>query len=115
MLIILEFLATFSGDAGATIRNAILATRRNSAAKPLQRVATPAQQAATPAPKRATKAYYLDRLQREHPYFAEKIQRGEISVYAACVATGLRKPANAKTKKDWTKFDAYCAKQNADL
>jgi hypothetical protein len=110
-LVILEFLATFSGDAGGTIRNAINAMRRNRTATRPQRDATPAQPAATPAPKRATKAYYQERLEREFPQFAEKVQRGEHSVFAACVATGLRKPASAK--KDWTKLQAYGISETA--
>lgn len=102
-LVILELLAAFSGDAGATIRNAISAMRRNRPAKRMQRDATAVQPDATPAPKRATKAYYEERLAREFPQFAEKVQRGEMSVFAACVATGLRKAP----KKDWTKLQAY--------
>lgn len=108
-LVILEFLATFSGDAGATIRNAINAMRRNRPAKRSLPIATPVQQVATAAPKRATKAYYLERLERESPHFAEKVQRGEMSVYAACIATGLRKPP----KGDWTKPVAYGLKEKA--
>lgn len=107
-LAILELIATFSGDAGMTIRNAM---RRNRPAKRPQRDATPAQPVATTAPKRATKAYYQERLEREFPAFADKVQRGELSVFAACVATGLRKPANAK--KDWTKLQAYGIRETA--
>jgi hypothetical protein len=108
-LVILEFLATFSGDAGATIRNAINAMRRNRPAKRPLPIATPVQQVATAAPKRATKAYYLERLAKESPHFAEKVQRGEMSVYAACIATGLRKPP----KGDWTKPVAYGLNEKA--
>lgn len=109
-LVILEFLATFSGDAGATIRNAINAMRRNRPAKRVQRVATPAQPVATPAPKRATKAYYQERLEREFPHFAGKVQRGEMSVFAACIETGLRK----RPKSNWASPVAYGIKESAN-
>jgi hypothetical protein len=59
---------------------------------------------ATPA-KRGTAAYYLARLQRDHPAVAARVTAGEISVYAACLETGIRK-APAKAKK-WTTVDAY--------
>lgn len=59
---------------------------------------------AAPA-KRGTAAYYLARLQRDHPAVAARVTAGEISVYAACLETGIRK-APAKAKK-WTTVDAY--------
>jgi len=71
-------------------------------------IATPMQTiaiAAAKAPAAGTKAYYLQRLQREHPAIAVKIASGEMSVYAASIAAGLRK-APAKANK-WTKADTY--------
>ena len=59
---------------------------------------------ATP-PKRGTKAYYLARLERDHPAVAARVAAGELSVYAACIETGIRKTP-AKASK-WTKADAY--------
>jgi hypothetical protein len=59
---------------------------------------------ATP-PKRGTKAYYLTRLERDHPAVAARVTAGELSVYAACIGTGIRK-ASAKESK-WTKVEAY--------
>ena len=65
------------------------------AAKPLQSIAKPATS--------GTKAYYLARLEREHPEIARKVYGGELSVHKACIAAGLRKaPA-----KDWSKPAAY--------
>ena len=61
--------------------------------------------------KAGTKAYYLQRLQRDFPALAEKIASGEMSVYAASIAAGLRK-APAKATK-WTKADAYMQKADA--
>jgi hypothetical protein len=70
--------------------------------------------AATPAPaaaKSGTRAYYLQRLEREHPAVAAKVAAGELSVYAATIETGLRK-APAKAAK-WTKIDAYLETEKA--
>jgi hypothetical protein len=61
--------------------------------------------AAAKPPAAGTKAYYLQRLQREFPALAAKIASGEMSVYAASIAAGLRKPT-AKASKS-TKADAY--------
>ena len=66
--------------------------------------------AAMPA-NAGTKAYYLQRLQRDFPALAAKIAGGEMSVYAASIAAGLRK-APAKASK-WTKADAYMQKVDA--
>jgi hypothetical protein len=76
-------------------------------ATPMQIIA---KAAAMPA-KAGTKAYYLQRLQKEHPALAVKIASGEMSVYAASIAAGLRK-APAKASK-WTKADAYLDTANA--
>jgi hypothetical protein len=56
----------------------------------------------TPA-KAGTKAYYLQRLQNEHPQLAAKVAASEMSVYAASIAAGLRKAPAGK----WTKAEAY--------
>jgi hypothetical protein len=69
-----------------------------------------AKAAAMPA-KAGTKAYYMQRLQKDHPALAARIASGEISVYAASIAAGLRK-APAKASK-WTKADAYLPKVGA--
>ncbi len=69
-----------------------------------------AKAAARPA-KAGTKAYYLQRLQKEHSALAAKIASDEMSVYAASIAAGLRK-APAKASK-WTKADAYMTKVDA--
>jgi hypothetical protein len=73
-------------------------------ATPTTAMQTIASAAAMPA-KAGTKAYYLQRLEREHPALAAKIASGELSVYAASIAAGLRK-APAKTPQ-WTKAEAY--------
>lgn len=75
---------------------------------PIEAPTTPMQIIAAAAAKPAkpgTKAYYAERLQREFPQLAKKVAGGEMSVYAASIAAGLRKPA-AKASK-WTKVDAY--------
>lgn len=55
--------------------------------------------------KRGSAAYYLERMQRDQPEIAKRVESGELSVYAASIAAGLRK-APAKSAK-WTKADAY--------
>lgn len=42
--------------------------------------------------QRGTKAYYWARLQKEHPILASAVSRGEMSVTAASINAGLRKP-----------------------
>lgn len=75
-------------------------------AAPIEEPAAPAQPVAatveTPA-KAGTKAYYLQRLQAEHPQLAAKVADGDMSVYQASIAAGLRKTPAAK----WTKAEAY--------
>jgi hypothetical protein len=94
-------------------------TNREDAAEPVATgVATPCKPGCNPvatglnslgkAPIKAKKGgrnYWLTRLQREFPDVAERVAAGEMSCYAACVATGLRK-APAK-RKDWGKIEAY--------
>ena len=68
---------------------------------------TPALASATARPllrksaASGTRAYYLQRLEREHPALANRVRAGELSVYRACILAGFRKPA-----KDWSKPEA---------
>jgi hypothetical protein len=114
-LLLIEALVWLSMPAMALLKDA---ARREIAAEP---IASPTEEpasamqilakvAATP-PKAGTKAYYMQRLQREHPALAAKIASGEISVYAASIAAGLRK-APAKATR-WTKVDSYMPKVDA--
>jgi hypothetical protein len=64
---------------------------------------------ATPA-KRGTAAYYLERLQRDHPTIAVGVAAGELSIYKACIAAGIRK-APVKMSK-WSKPAAYMRNAN---
>ena len=97
-LMLIEALVWLSVPAMALLKDA---ARREIAAEPAASpieapataMQTIAKAAAMPA-KAGTKAYYLQRLQREHPVFAAKIASGEMSVYAASIAAGLRKPAD---------------------
>ena len=87
--------------------------RRDVAAEPIaapvtktsETVAKIKADAVATQPKRGTKAYYLARLERDHPVIAARVTAGELSVYAACIETGIRK-APAKASK-WTNADAY--------
>jgi hypothetical protein len=56
--------------------------------RPAVRVAAPARA----IPVRGTAAYYRQRLRDEHPRLAAAVDRGELSVYAASVMAGFRKP-----------------------
>lgn len=115
-LLLIEALVWLSVPATALLKEASK-SRENlkceEEATPIEAPAPKPQAAETPAApaKAGTKAYYLDRLQREHPVWAEKVARGEMSVYAASIAVGLRKPA-AKTTK-WTKVNSYMETQDA--
>jgi hypothetical protein len=103
MLIILELLATFSGDGAAVLRRAWSA-RPVHAAPPQSEKPAPADAVpAKPAKAVANRAYYLGRLEREFPALAARIHTGELSVYRASIEAGLRKaPA-----RNWAQPDAY--------
>lgn len=99
MLIILELLATLSGDGAAILRRAWIARSVDAApAWPETPEAT-----AKPAKAVANRAYYLARLEREFPALAIRIKTGELSVYRASIEAGLRKPP----AKNWTQPEAY--------
>jgi hypothetical protein len=96
MLIILELLATFSGDGAAILRRAWIG--RFATAQPAMPEA-----AAKPAKAVANRAYFLARLQRDFPALAARIEIGELSVYRASIEAGLRK----RPARNWTKPEAY--------
>jgi hypothetical protein len=48
------------------------------------------------AARPGTRAYYLARLQVHHPAIAQRVEDGELSVFAASVAAGLRKAPKQK-------------------
>lgn len=70
-------------------------------ATPMQTIAN----AAAKPPAAGTRAYYLQRLQRDFPELAAKVADGELSVYGASIAAGLRKPAGKKSQ--WTQIETY--------
>ncbi|WP_125461789.1 MULTISPECIES: hypothetical protein [Rhodomicrobium] len=90
--------------------------REDAIATPAQDVATPdADAVAAPAPqavavaaKRGSAAYYLARLQADHPAIATRVVAGEISCYAGCIEAGLRK-APAKRRWDANEYAAATA------
>jgi hypothetical protein len=114
-LMLIEALVWLSVPAMALLKEAsLMGAKINIAPEQAEETATPieeviAEAAAMPA-KAGTKAYYQQRLEREHPQLAKKIASGEISVYAASIAAGLRK---APSKEKWTKVDTYMQKVNA--
>jgi hypothetical protein len=110
-LLLIEALVWLSVPATALLKDAArdhLREPTEMVAMPSETPATPMQTLATAAAKPAkagTKAYYAERIKREFPQLAKKVAGGEMSVYAASIAAGLRKPA-AKASK-WTKVDSY--------
>jgi hypothetical protein len=103
MLIILELLATFSGDAAAVLRRAWRARSVHAAPTQSEKSAPAEAVPAKPAKAVANRAYYLGRLEREFPALAARTRTGELSVYRASIEAGLRKaPA-----RNWTQPDAY--------
>jgi hypothetical protein len=103
MLIILELLATFSGDGAAILRRAWLARPVQTAPAQSGKPAPVSASLAKPAKAVANRAYYLGRLEREFPALAARIHTGELSVYRASIEAGLRKPP----ARNWAQPDAY--------
>jgi hypothetical protein len=86
MLIILELLASLSGDAALLLRKMSAASsKRHAGLRETDREVT------APTKNVANRAYYLSRLERQHPLLAARVHRGEISVYRACIQAGFRK------------------------
>jgi hypothetical protein len=52
--------------------------------------------------KPGTAAYYRQRLERDHPRLARAVDRGELSVFAACLRAGLRKPPQKRPTRPST-------------
>jgi hypothetical protein len=119
MLMILEVIAMFSGDAGnlfvRTWKARTVESRKvrkpvaNANAKTASAVANLQMQALATQPKSGTRAWYLARLQADHPELASRVASGELSVYAACIEAGLRK---APKRKAWNAND-YAVKITA--
>jgi hypothetical protein len=112
-LAVMELLAHLAGAAAALIGLAM--RKRETAvagsAKKSPAVAKVMQQAvATPA-KRGTAAYYLQRLHRDFPEIAAKVDSGRLSVYAGCIEAGIRKrPAKRKwDANDYVKAPALAS------
>jgi hypothetical protein len=106
-LAVMELLAHLAGAAAALIGAAMRgpAIAKAPAAKSARAVASlKAEALATPA-KSGTRGWYLARLEHDHAALASRVHAGELSVYAACIEAGLRKPAMKSAK--WTKPDAY--------
>ena len=101
-LVLIEVLVWLSVPAMALLTMAKPSTTEDHEMTPVA-IATPAKPIAKSAS--GTKNYYLSRLERDHPEIAKRVESGELSVYAASLAAGLRKTP-AKSAK-WTKADAY--------
>jgi hypothetical protein len=103
-LIISELCAHLAGPAASMIGSAMLRPQIQETAP--QTEVQPVAKTAKPAGKAKTnRAYWLGRLHRDYPVLAAQVESGEISVYAACLQTGLRKPSRKSAK--WTKVETY--------
>jgi hypothetical protein len=88
MLLILELLASLSGDAAMLLGKA---AGLPSPAKPGTAWQAAGRQIAKPIKVVPNRAYYLARLENGHPQLAAQVHRGELSVHKASIEAGLRK------------------------
>lgn len=104
MLIILELLASFSGESGNLFISTWRARRTTVAVKPRAKAAESGLQPHE-KPAKSTKNYWMERLAKDHPEIAAKVIAGRISCYKGCIEAGLRKqPAK---ERNLMKIRAY--------
>jgi hypothetical protein len=77
-------------------------TVANSSSETDFAITTPVAPATGATARRGSRQYWLERLQRERPEVATQVERGAMSVYAGCIAAGLRK---APAKRKWSADD----------
>jgi hypothetical protein len=101
MLIILEIIAMFSGDAG----NLFVRTWRARRAAGQQQTEADETEAKSSeiSPKKPMQSYWMQRLSKVRPDIAARVIAGEISCYRGCIEAGIRKQPKAK----WTKPEDY--------
>ena len=108
MLMILEIIAMFSGDAGN------LFVRTFQARKAAGQQETEADEIQTKAseisPKKPVQSYWMQRLSKVRPDMAARVIAGEMSCYRACIMAGIRKQPKAK----WTKPEDYLQPAEAE-
>jgi hypothetical protein len=101
MLMILEIIAMFSGDAGnlfvRTYRARRAASQQQTEADEIERKASEI------SPKKPVASYWMARLSKTRPDIAARVCAGEISCYRGCIEAGIRKQPKAK----WTKPEDY--------
>jgi hypothetical protein len=103
------FLAFGLAPRAREIAVATVASPVQAVAEPMPEFVSPVQGDAIPAEpvamaiasedapaKAGTRSYYLQRLEREFPAIAARVQAGEVSVFAACVEVGIRKAPKAR-------------------
>jgi hypothetical protein len=102
MLVILEIIAMFSGDAG----NLFIRTYRDRKAA-LQTTQSEADESAAIANEISSKkpavSYWMQRLSRERSDIAARVIAGEFSCYRGCIEAGIRK----RSAKKWTRTEDY--------
>ena len=101
-LVLIEALVWLSVPAMGLLAYRKAAIEPEPNASPSETEAKPMQEALCIPAKAGTKAYYLTRLRKEFPELAGKVERKELSVYAASLQAGLRK---APAKRKWDAND----------
>jgi hypothetical protein len=100
MLVILELLASLSGDAMVLLRSTTGAPAIPARQSEMRQGS--ATEITRPVKVIANRAYYLARLERDHPLLAAQVHRGELSVHRASIEAGLRKPPAKPTSRSLT-------------
>jgi hypothetical protein len=111
MLMILEIIAMFSGDAGNLFVRTWSGRRKlTKPARKQTKSSEAGRKADEISPEISKASYWMKRLAKEQPELARRVISGEISCYKACIQAGIRKAPETKTKSDWTKPEAYVKK-----
>jgi hypothetical protein len=116
MLMILEIIAMFSGDAGNLFVRTWKGRKVAKPARKQTKSSDAGRKAAEISPEIPASSYWIKRLAKEQPELARRVISGEISCYKACIQAGIRKApeiGKVKTKSDWTKPEAYVQKAEA--
>ncbi len=104
MLIILEIIAMFSGDAGSLFVRTY--QMRKAHRQPVQQGPEADETELKTdeiSPKKPAASYWMQRLSKVRPDLAAQVIAGEISCYRGCIKAGIRK----QPAKKWTKAEDY--------
>ena len=106
-LILVECLVWLSVPAMTMLARREAAIEPEPVAKPSPAAAKLMQEALAMPAKAGTKAYYQTRLRKEFPELAARVERNELSVYAASLQAGLRK---SPKRRKWDANDYVAGK-----